>query len=288
MNRVPPIVTKHSLVASESGQPPYRSAHPLVLITVPVRNESRMLFNSVTKLSRDLEGSDIRYRLSIAEDGSTDDTLSVIDELVASIPNLIVKSSPNRLGRGLALRRMWSQFDADIYAFIDADLAAGPEALVRVISQVQRGADVVTGSRYCPGARVHRPPVREWVSRYYNAIVRFWFKDDIQDHQCGLKAFTREAMTRLMQMTSEASWAWDTEVLVFASRSGMRVVEVPVDWVEYRFKRTPFRRLASDVYLHGLSLLRLKARLEEGLSASKPPSSKPFQGDAGGSGSSTK
>lgn len=254
---------------------------PTVVITIPVRNEAQTLFDNVMRLSKGLTGSGIRYKLSIAEDGSTDDTPSEIAKLQATMPDLIVTSSPTRLGRGLALRRLWSQLDADIFAFIDADLAAGPEALVRVLSEIQNGADVVTGSRYCLGARVRRPPVREWVSRSYNAMVRFWFKDDILDHQCGLKAFTRDSKNRLMKMALEDSWAWDTEVLVLAVRSGMIVREVPVDWVEYRLKRTPFRRLLSDIRLHGLSLIRLKGRIEERLASSRLAKSEPLHGDAG-------
>ena len=132
-----------------------------------------------------------------------------------------------------------------------------------MIREVQNGADVATGSRYCEGAQVRRPPLRQIVSRAYNRFVRMTFGESIRDHQCGLKAFTREAKTRLFAMSREDSWAWDTEVLVLAERSGMRVAEVPVEWSEYRWTRTPIRRLLSDVYLHGTSILRLKSGLEE-------------------------
>jgi len=236
---------------------------PSILITIPVRNEEVMLDASFRALVAGLVGSGLNYRLSIAEDGSTDGTPAVIQRLMAEFPNLLVSSSRIRRGRGLALRQMWSQVDADIYAFVDADLAAGPPALIRVITEVQQGADVATGSRYCEGAQVRRPPVRQLVSRAYNRFVRMTFDENIRDHQCGLKAFSREAMTRLFSMTHEDSWAWDTEVLVLAERSGMRVSEVPVEWSETRWTRTPMRRLLSDVYLHGSSILRLKSGLEE-------------------------
>jgi len=235
----------------------------LVLVTIPVRNEALMLEGTCRQLMRGLEESGWKYRLSIAEDGSTDGTQDVIQRLQLEFPGLLVNTSPNRLGRGLALRQMWSEFDADVYAFVDADLATGPSALVRVIAEVRNGADVVTGSRYCEGALVRRPPLRQLVSRAYNWFVRVTFRESIRDHQCGLKAFSREAKNRLFAMSREDSWAWDTEVLVLAERSGMRVVEIPVEWAERRWTRTPIRRLLSDVYLHGTSILRLKSGLEE-------------------------
>jgi glycosyltransferase involved in cell wall biosynthesis len=210
-----------------------------------------------------MAGSGLNYRLSIAEDGSTDGTPDVIRRLKTEFPNLLVSTGPARRGRGLALRQLWSEVDADIYAFVDADLAAGPPALLKVISEVENGADVATGSRYCHGALVRRPPLRQLVSRAYNRFVRMTFGENIRDHQCGLKAFTRDAKTRLLAMSQEDSWAWDTEVLVLAKRSGMRVVEVPVEWYEHRWTRTPIRRLLSDVYLHGTSILRVKSGLEE-------------------------
>jgi|HubBroStandDraft_1064217.scaffolds.fasta_scaffold15232_3 glycosyltransferase involved in cell wall biosynthesis len=234
-----------------------------VLVTIPVRNEAAMLEATYRQLVRGLDQSGLKYRMSIAEDGSTDGTPAVIQRLKAEFPNLLVTTGPARLGRGLALRQMWSEVDADVYAFVDADLAAGPPALISVISEVQNGADVATGSRYCLGAQVRRPPLRQLVSQAYNLFVRLTFGENIRDHQCGLKAFTRQAKERLFEMSREDSWAWDTEVMVLAKRSGMRVVEVPVEWSETRWTRTPIRRLLSDVYLHGTSILRLKSGLEE-------------------------
>jgi glycosyltransferase involved in cell wall biosynthesis len=236
-----------------------------ILVTIPVRNEATMLEATFRQLVIGLDRSGLNYRLSIAEDGSTDGTPAVIQKLKAEFPTLLVTTGPARLGRGLALRQMWSEVDAEIYAFVDADLAAGPPALVRVIQEVQNGADVATGSRYCPGALVSRPPLRQLVSLAYNRFVRMTFHENIRDHQCGLKAFTRDAKNRLFALSREDSWAWDTEVLVLARKTGMRVVEVPVEWSEHRWARTPIRRLLSDVYLHGTSILRLKSNLKETL-----------------------
>jgi glycosyltransferase AglD len=243
-----------------------------VLVTVPVHNEAALLYRTIHELSKGLDASGLDYRLSIAEDGSSDGTVEVVKQLQTEFPRLIAHTNSTRHGRGWALRQIWSSLDADVYAFVDADLSAGPEALISVISAVQRGADVATGSRYCAGAVVHRPPLRDLVSGAYNQIVRTIFGDSIRDHQCGLKAFSRQAKTRILAMTREDSWAWDTEAMVIAELAGMRVAEVPVEWRERRVARTPIRRLLADVYLHGASLLRLKSGLEGRLSqgASSP------------------
>lgn len=232
-----------------------------VLVTLPVHNEAELLYESTHRLAEGLDGASLRYELSIAEDGSTDDTLSVIARLKAEFPNLVVRTSRKRLGRGLALRKLWSQVDADIYAFVDADLASGPEAVLRVVKEAENGADVVTGSRYCPGSVVKRPALRHVISLAYNRIVRLAFHESISDHQCGLKAFTHDAFSKLLSVCREETWAWDTEALVLATLTGLRVVEVPVEWTEYRSVRTPILRLFSDISMHGESLIHLKQRV---------------------------
>jgi len=247
-----------------------------VLVTIPAHNEAAMLGASVRELARGLDASGLNYRLSIAEDGSTDGTVEVIRQLQSEFPRLLVSTSPERRGRGLALRELWSGADADIFAFVDADLATGPSAVANVIAAVQGGADVATGSRYVPGAIVHRPALRGIVSRAYNRMVQLTFHESVHDHQCGLKAFSREAMTTIFGMTREDSWAWDTEAIVLATLAGLHVVEVPVEWTEYRGAHTPIGRLLSDVYLHGVSVVRLRANLRERMASRIVRRSVPF------------
>ena len=232
-------------------------SHKPVLVTVPVHNEAKLLRSSIERLDAGLAASGLSYTLSIVEDGSTDGTREVITSLQGDYPGLIARTSPNRLGRGLALRRIWTEIDSDIYVFVDADLASGPSSVLDVVSEVERGADVVTGSRYCPGALVHRPPLRRLTSMAYNRIVQGMFHEGIRDHQCGLKAFNHKALTTLIPLSRENTWAWDTEALILAKYSGLKVVEVPIEWTEFRSQRTPLKRLTSDIFLHGESIARL-------------------------------
>lgn len=228
-----------------------------LLVTLPVWNEERLLYESAHRVHSALEASGVEFVLSIAEDGSTDGTGAVLDRLQLELPKLLVARNPTRKGRGWALRQLWSRTEADAYVFADADLAAGPEAILRVAQRVLEGADVVTGSRYCRGAEVQRPRLRDLSSRCYNEASRLLFREPIRDHQCGLKGFSRRAIVQLLPLTRTDSWFWDTEVLVRAVREGFPVVEVPIEWTERRGHRTPIVRLLSDVYLHGMGLGRL-------------------------------
>lgn len=237
-----------------------RSA-PQVLVSVPVRNEAPRIAETIETLESVLDGSGYNWRLGIAEDGSTDKSKQLLQEISHKTPHLLLQTASSPMGRGWALRQMWSLEPADIYAFTDADLAAGAESILAVIKAVEEGADVAVGSRYIPGAAVRRPPLRNLVSRGYNWLVRQMFGDGIADHQCGLKAFSREAAEQIMPLTVEDSWFWDTEVLVDAVRAGLHVVEVPVIWTETKYTRTSWSRLLSDVRVHGTGLIRLNGRL---------------------------
>ncbi|EQD46490.1 glycosyl transferase family 2, partial [mine drainage metagenome] len=166
---------------------------PEVLVTLPVRDEASRLVESLRVLARALDGAGFRYRLSIAEDGSTDGTKELLDQLPALFPGLVVQQHTDSLGRGKALRMLWSEVEADVYCFTDTDLATGPNAVVDAIRHVLDGEDIVVGSRYAPGAEVHRPPLREVVSKVYNGLLRFTFREPIRDHQCGLKVFSASA-----------------------------------------------------------------------------------------------
>jgi glycosyltransferase involved in cell wall biosynthesis len=246
---------------------------PRVLLTIPVHNEADRLYDSVQRLRTGMASTGLDFQLAIAEDGSTDGTSAVLDRLESELPDLLVQRIPERSGRGLALRRLWAAVEAEAYVFVDADLPAEPKAIADVVRALDHGADVATGSRYSPGARVHRPPLRNAVSRGYNELVRLMFNEPIRDHQCGLKAFRRSALADLLPLSKEDSWAWDTEILVLAHARGLRVVEIPIDWTEFRYHRTPVRRVLSDVFLHGSALLRLRRDL-----VTRVPNARPMMG----------
>jgi len=247
---------------SPDTEPP-KAQRPTVLVTVPVRNEAPRLAASIWELKRALDGAGFAYHLAVAEDGSTDGTHEILQSLAKEIPELIVQRNRHALGRGKALRMLWSQIPADVYCFTDADLAAGAESVVHAISRVISGEPIVVGSRYAPGAKLSRPPLRSFVSRAYNSLIRQAFREKIQDHQCGLKAFAARTLDRILPLSCEDSWFWDTEILVLASHSGIPIAEMPVAWTETKTHRTSVGRLLSDIYLHGKGILRLLARLEK-------------------------
>ena len=94
---------------------------------------------------------------------------------------------------------------------MDVDLSADLSGLPLLLGGLKHGEDIVTGPRYCQGAKVSRPPLQHLVSRVNNGLVRALSNDDIEYHQCGFKAFSRRAVRELVPITTEPTWFWDTQ-----------------------------------------------------------------------------
>jgi len=88
------------------------------------------------------------------------------------------------------------------------------------------------GSRLARGARVTRGPKRELISRSYNLILRTVLRVGFRDAQCGFKAMRADVARLLLPEVRDQAWFFDTELLVLAGRAGLRVHELPVDWVD--------------------------------------------------------
>jgi len=118
-------------------------------------------------------------------------------------------------------------------AYMDVDLSTSLPALLPLVAPLLSGhRDVAIGSRLAPGARVVRGPKRELISRAYNLLVKVSLRGRFSDAQCGFKALRRDAALRLLPLVEDDEWFFDTELLVTAQRLGLRIGEVPVDWVD--------------------------------------------------------
>lgn len=126
------------------------------------------------------------------------------------------------------------------------------EKLIRAVST--DGYDFATGSRMMPESDAKRPFKREFASRGYNFLVRLFLHSKLYDHQCGFKAFRREALFELLDEIENEHWFWDTELLVRAQHKGYRVIELPVYW---RHGGSSKVNLAKDVKGMGSEIFRL-------------------------------
>jgi 4-amino-4-deoxy-L-arabinose transferase-like glycosyltransferase len=206
---------------------------PVVEIVVPVHNEARDLEPRVRELHAYLCGGfPFTFRVTIADNASTDGTWPLALRLAAELEHVHALHLDAK-GRGGALKAAWSGSPAAVLAYMDVDLSTGLEALLPLVAPLVSGhSDVAIGTRLSRGARVVRGPKREVISRGYNLLLHAVLGARFSDAQCGFKAVRADAARRLLPRVRDDAWFFDTELLVLAERSGLRIHEVPVDWVD--------------------------------------------------------
>ncbi len=206
---------------------------PTVEIAMPVYNEEAALEESVRRLHAFCtEALPWTFRIVIADNASVDRTRAIGERLAGEL-DAVTYLRLSEKGRGRALRRVWSRSDAEVLAYMDVDLSTGLEALLPLLAPLISGhSDLAIGTRLARGSRVVRGPRRELISRAYNRLLHLTLRSRFSDAQCGFKAGRAAVVKALLPRIEDQAWFFDTELLVLAERSGLRIHEVPVDWVD--------------------------------------------------------
>jgi len=212
---------------------PTHHPDPVLDVVVPVFNEETDLEPNVRRLHAHLcEAFPYPFRITIADNASTDRTPRIAARLAAELPGTEWLRLPEK-GRGRALRAAWSKSPAPVLAYVDVDLSTELAALLPLVAPLISGhSDMAIGTRLAPASRVVRGPKREVTSRCYNALLRSTLAVGFSDAQCGFKAVRRDVAEVLLPLVEDTGWFFDTELLVIAERAGLRIHEVPVDWVD--------------------------------------------------------
>jgi len=236
-------------------------AAPTIDVVVPVFNEQAALERSVRSLHRYL-GAELPFswRIVIADNASTDATPAIAAALASELSGVELLRI-DRKGRGRALREAWSRSDAQVVCYMDVDLSTDLRGLLPLVAPLLSGhSDVAIGTRLARSARVVRGPKRELISRAYNRLLHAALAARFSDAQCGFKAMRADAARSLLPGVRDEAWFFDTELLMLAQRSGLRIHEVPVDWVDDPDSRVDVLRTALDD-LRGIARLLASARL---------------------------
>jgi putative flippase GtrA len=244
---------------------PAHHPEPVLDVVVPVYNEENDLEPCVRRLHAHLgETFPYAFRITIADNASTDATPRIAARLAAELPGTDWIRLAEK-GRGRALHTAWSRSRAPVLAYLDVDLSTDLAALLPLVAPLISGhSDIAIGTRLARGSQVVRGPKREIISRCYNGLLRSTLAVRFSDAQCGFKAVRRDVAERLLPLVEDREWFFDTELLVIAERAGLRIHEVPVDWVDDPDSRVHILSTA-------LADLRGMARLGRALAGGRLP-----------------
>ncbi|MEU1624151.1 bifunctional glycosyltransferase family 2/GtrA family protein [Streptomyces sp. NPDC020096] len=241
----PPGGPQERMPAREPLRPAPRDT--VLDVVIPVYNEEADLEPCVRRLHAHLAATfPYGFRITIADNASTDRTAVVAEALEREIPQVSAVHLVQK-GRGRALRAVWSESDAPVLAYMDVDLSTDLNALLPLVAPLVSGhSDLAIGSRLARSSRVVRGAKREFISRAYNLILRGGLAARFSDAQCGFKAIRKDVAERLLPLVEDTGWFFDTELLVIAERAGLRIHEVPVDWIDDPHSTVHIVRTAAD------------------------------------------
>jgi glycosyltransferase involved in cell wall biosynthesis len=215
-------------------------------VIIPVYNEEKILPKSIATLVGFLR-EHVRepYRVLITDNASIDRTEEVGRRLATQYEEVEYLRLP-RKGRGGALKTVWLDSPAEFVTYMDVDLSTHLAAFPQMIQLLSNGSHVVIGSRLHTEADTTRSLKREVLSRGYNFLVKLFFGTRFSDAQCGFKGLRREAAQRLIPEVQDRKWFFDTELLVLAEKSGFKISEVPVSWIEDLDTRVELLKTIAD------------------------------------------
>ncbi|MFA6428558.1 MAG: glycosyltransferase [Candidatus Buchananbacteria bacterium] len=204
-----------------------------VLIVLPVYNEQEILALSLEQLvdfcHKNLTEA---WQIIIADNDSTDQTAVIAQELSIKYQAVSYMFVPQK-GKGLAIRTAWQKFRADVYIFMDVDLATGLEAVPVLIKGIASGYEVVVGSRFLVGSKViGRNLLRRLTSIGYSLLTRLILNLKTKDAPCGFKAINERVKREILPLVENNEWFFDTELLIKAQQSRFKILEIPVIWRE--------------------------------------------------------
>ena len=244
-----------------------------ISIIVPVFNQENKISYSLEKIKQAVESA-FNYELIVVNDGSTDNTLTILKGITSIDPHIRVLSyTPNR-GKGYAVRQGVLQSHGDAVMFLDGDLDISPDSIKDYVERLGI-FDLVIASKRHPQSSVTIPRSRAFLSRAFNLLIRMATGIPQKDTQVGFKVGNGEKMRTIFKNATINRYAFDVEFFAIASILHLKVQEMPVImkidrkfsmkdivnmfvdvtriWYKYRIAHRYQHQMPSEDYLKKLS-----------------------------------
>lgn len=202
-------------------------------LIIPAYNESLRIEKTLRSYA---EHFPLEYAITVVLNGCTDDTRAVVDRAKTTyFPALNILEYPEAIGKGGAIIRGWKQSQAEIVAFVDADLSTSPEEMMKIIN-VLRNHDGVIASRFLPQSTImnRQSPLRTLMSKVFALCVKLLFGMPFSDTQCGAKAFRRQAVLPILDEIQSHNMAFDVELLYRLRKNAADIIETPTYWIDQK------------------------------------------------------
>ncbi len=209
-------------------------AQPYLSIIIPAYNEAERIPQTLLSIDKHLSHADYSYEILVVNDGSRDNTGTIVKNMAKMVKNLKLIDMPENSGKGGAVRQGILLATGRIRLFADADNSTSIDQFEKMMPLFKEGYEVVIGSRALKGSTLDpaESPYRQLSGKIGNLVFQLtlglW---GIYDTQCGFKAFTEEAAEKIFKIATIVGWGFDVEILTLARRMGYKIGTIPVHWV---------------------------------------------------------
>lgn len=241
----------------EAAVSPHSTSVCDLSVVIPAFNEETRIGMTLIRTLDYLRAHRSNSEVIVVDDGSTDRTASIVEEMAQTDGRLRLMRLSRNTGKGAAVRAGMLASRGHHVLFMDADLSTPIEEVEKLSRHVAEGADVVIGSRGLAESdiRMHQPLARELMGRGFNVLVRTLLMGGFHDTQCGFKLWTSRAAREVFSRQTLNGFSFDVEALLIAKSQGLRIVEVPVIWYHAPNSKVSPVTDASRMFL---DLVRLK------------------------------
>ena len=199
-------------------------------VIVPSRNEAENLKQCIFEILEKLAKHEIVHEILVVDDGSTDNTSMLLQEITNQKPSVRYLRNDGENGFGRAVRIGLSEFTGDAVAIMMADRSDSPQDLIKYWNQLQEGYECVFGSRFILGSKVHDyPKIKLFANRLVNTMIRYAFRIEANDVTNAFKMYRREVIEGCKPFISP-HFNLTVEIPLKAIIRGYSWKVVPISW----------------------------------------------------------
>ena len=208
-----------------------KKASEKLSVIIPARNEALNLPSMLDELIKELNSNSVDYEILVIDDGSKDETQSVVENFKSKNKSLHYIKNFGENGFGRAVRLGLEKFSGDAVAIMMADRSDSPNDLVHYWNKIQKETvDCVFGSRFIKGAHIHNyPKIKLLLNRLVNTIIRYAFKIECNDITNAFKIYKKEVIRGCTPLISP-HFNLTVEIPLKAVIRGYSFEVIPISW----------------------------------------------------------
>lgn len=227
-------------------------------VVIPCYNEEKRFSRGIGHFLGYLNKAPYSWEIILVNDGSTDNTLEMMEIAKRKYKSFKVVSYMRNKGKGYALKKGIQKAEGKIILFSDIDFSVPIETIKDFFPYFKKGYEIIIGSRRVEGAHFVRRqnPFREFLGRGFTLLVKLLIDPKIKDATCGFKAFKKDVAKKVFNKLTIYNWSFDAEILFISRKFGYKVAQVPVKWKNDPGTKVSLKR---DVISSLFGILKIQA-----------------------------